>query len=64
MYITYMYEYRSTEINFTMTDILLQNCSAACTCIIITYNFFYLLLLNLVHFKTALTHFFNMIMKI
>ena len=29
MYITYMYEHRSVEINFTMTDILLQNCSAA-----------------------------------
>ena len=24
-----MYEYRSVEINFAMTDILLQNCSAA-----------------------------------
>ena len=29
MYITYMYEYRSIEINFTMTDIVQQNCSAA-----------------------------------
>ena len=37
MHITCMYEYRSVEINFTMTDILLQNYSLAC---IIIHNIY------------------------
>ena len=37
MYITYMYEYRLVEINFTMTDILLQNCSTARIIITLLY---------------------------
>ena len=55
MYITYMNEYRSVEINFTMTDILLQNCSAARDCYKI-YNFVKLLLPNFANFKNAWTH--------
>ena len=54
-----MYKYRSIEINFTMTDIhvLLQNCSAVRIIYIIII--FLILFLNLVHFKTAWMHFFN-----
>ena len=63
MYITYMYEYRLVEINFTMTDILLQNCSAARIIITLLY-INYSVLPEFGGFQNYMDAFFNIIMKI